>query len=59
MFSPEEKRLIKGGIDFIDINHYGSLYANDCSLSTCSHGAGHLSVSSTLGCFKFEGSFMT
>jgi len=41
VFSPEEKRLIKGSLDFIGINHYGSLYAKDCSLSACSQGADH------------------
>ncbi|KAG2371929.1 Beta-glucosidase 18 [Vigna angularis] len=41
LFSPEEKRLIKGSIDFIGINHYGSLYAKDCSLSACAQGADH------------------
>jgi len=41
VFSPEEKRLIKNSIDFIGINHYGSLYAKDCSLSACSLGADH------------------
>ena len=40
-FSPEEKSLIKGSLDFIGINHYGTLYAKDCTLSTCSLGADH------------------
>ncbi|KAG4978217.1 hypothetical protein AAZX31_13G261100 [Glycine max] len=41
VFSPVEKSLIKGSLDFIGINHYGTLYAKDCSLSTCSLGADH------------------
>ncbi|KAJ1401918.1 Glycosyl hydrolases family 1, N-terminal conserved site [Sesbania bispinosa] len=41
MFSDEEKKLIKGSLDFIGINHYGSLYAKDCSLSACPLGADH------------------
>ncbi|XP_027340252.1 beta-glucosidase 18-like isoform X3 [Abrus precatorius] len=40
-FSPKEKSLIKGSLDFIGINHYGTLYAKDCSLSACSLGADH------------------
>lgn len=38
-FSHEEESLVKGSLDFIGINHYGTLYAKDCSLSPCSHGA--------------------
>jgi len=38
-FSPEEKNLIKGSLDFIGINNYGTLYAKDCSLSACPLGA--------------------
>ncbi|TKY49085.1 Beta-glucosidase 18 [Spatholobus suberectus] len=41
VFSPKEKSLIKGSLDFIGINHYGTLYAKDCSLSACSLGADH------------------
>ncbi|KAG4971819.1 hypothetical protein JHK85_038240 [Glycine max] len=41
VFSPKEKSLIKGSLDFIGINHYGTLYAKDCTLSTCSLGADH------------------
>lgn len=37
-FSPEEKNLIKGSLDFIGINNYGTLYAKDCSLSACPLG---------------------
>lgn len=29
-FSPEERLLLKDSIDFIGINHYGTLYAKDC-----------------------------
>jgi len=36
VFSPEEKSLLKGSIDFIGINHYSTHYAKDCTLSTCS-----------------------
>lgn len=41
MFSLKEKSLLKGSIDFIGINHYGSLYVKDCSLSACSLEADH------------------
>ncbi|RDX66008.1 Beta-glucosidase 18, partial [Mucuna pruriens] len=41
VFSPKEKSLIKGSLDFIGINHYGILYAKDCSLSACSPEANH------------------
>ncbi|XP_025980663.1 beta-glucosidase 18 [Glycine max] len=41
VFSPKEKNLIKGSIDFVGMSHYGSLYAKDCSLSACSLGADH------------------
>ncbi|XP_020226287.1 beta-glucosidase 18 isoform X1 [Cajanus cajan] len=37
-FSLKEKSLIKGSLDFIGINHYGTLYAKDCSLSACPLG---------------------
>ncbi|KAG2371932.1 Beta-glucosidase 18 [Vigna angularis] len=37
-FSPEEKNLIKGSLDFIGINNYGTLYAKDCSLTACPLG---------------------
>ncbi|XP_019425298.1 PREDICTED: beta-glucosidase 18-like [Lupinus angustifolius] len=40
-FSPEEKSILKGSLDFIGINHYGSLYAKDCSHSACALGADH------------------
>jgi len=39
-FSPKEKNLIKGNLDFIGINNYGTLYAKDCSLSACPLRAG-------------------
>ncbi|KAK3199106.1 hypothetical protein Dsin_022521 [Dipteronia sinensis] len=35
-FTEEETKYIKGSIDFIGINHYGSLYAKDCLNSACS-----------------------
>lgn len=35
-FSPEEKSLLRGSLDFFGINHYGALYVKDCSLSNCS-----------------------
>nr|KYP40973.1 Beta-glucosidase 6 [Cajanus cajan] len=38
---PWENNLIKGSLDFIGINHYGTLYAKDCSLSACPFGADH------------------
>lgn len=38
-FSPKEKSLLKGTLDFIGINHYGALYVKDCSLSCCPLGA--------------------
>ncbi|KAI5411937.1 beta-glucosidase 18 isoform X1 [Lathyrus oleraceus] len=34
-FSPKEKSLLRGSLDFIGINNYGALYAKDCFLSTC------------------------
>lgn len=34
-FSPEERLLLRESIDFIGINHYGSLYAKDCIYSSC------------------------
>ncbi|XP_061350447.1 beta-glucosidase 18-like [Gastrolobium bilobum] len=40
-FSPKEKSLVKGSLDFIGINHYGALYVKDCSLSACPLGADH------------------
>lgn len=35
-FSSEETELLKESIDFIGINHYGTLYAKDCIHSSCS-----------------------
>ncbi|KAI3708437.1 hypothetical protein L2E82_37606 [Cichorium intybus] len=35
-FSMEEKNIIKNSIDFIGINHYTTIYAKDCTNSTCS-----------------------
>ncbi|XP_011098339.2 beta-glucosidase 18 [Sesamum indicum] len=34
-FSPEERELLRDSIDFIGINHYGTLYAKDCIHSSC------------------------
>lgn len=34
-FSSEEIALLKESVDFIGINHYGSLYVKDCIHSTC------------------------
>nr|XP_043628758.1 beta-glucosidase 18-like isoform X1 [Erigeron canadensis] len=35
-FSLEEKNYMKNSIDFIGINHYSSIYAKDCTNSSCS-----------------------
>lgn len=40
-FSHMEKSLLKESLDFIGINHYGTLYAKDCSHSACALGADH------------------
>ncbi|XP_076890258.1 beta-glucosidase 18-like [Bidens hawaiensis] len=34
-FSQEEKEFMKNSIDFIGINHYSTLYAKDCTNSSC------------------------
>ncbi|XP_047967110.1 beta-glucosidase 18-like isoform X1 [Salvia hispanica] len=34
-FSAEERELLRDSIDFIGINHYGTLYAKDCTHSVC------------------------
>lgn len=34
-FSAEESLLLSKSIDFIGINHYGTLYAKDCIHSSC------------------------
>ncbi|KAL0301154.1 UNVERIFIED_CONTAM: Beta-glucosidase 18 [Sesamum radiatum] len=34
-FSPGERELLRDSIDFIGINHYGTLYAKDCIHSSC------------------------
>ncbi|KAL0328501.1 UNVERIFIED_CONTAM: Beta-glucosidase 18 [Sesamum calycinum] len=34
-FSLEERELVRDSIDFIGINHYGTLYAKDCIHSSC------------------------
>ncbi|KAL0320694.1 UNVERIFIED_CONTAM: putative beta-glucosidase 15 [Sesamum radiatum] len=35
-FSLEERELLRDSLDFIGINHYGTLYAKDCIHSSCS-----------------------
>ncbi|KAI5662650.1 hypothetical protein M9H77_21973 [Catharanthus roseus] len=35
IFTSEEKELIKDSVDFLGINHYGTLYARDCIHKTC------------------------
>ncbi|KAF7141336.1 hypothetical protein RHSIM_Rhsim06G0195400 [Rhododendron simsii] len=37
-FSPEEKEIIKGSIDFIGLNHYSTFYVKDCIYSSCALG---------------------
>ncbi|KAI4333705.1 hypothetical protein L6164_018478 [Bauhinia variegata] len=37
-FSPEEKDLVKGSLDFIGINHYSTLYVKDCTFEACPLG---------------------
>lgn len=37
-FSANEKRLLRGSIDFIGVNHYSTLYVKDCINSTCPSG---------------------
>ncbi|KAL2495908.1 Beta-glucosidase 47 [Forsythia ovata] len=34
-FASEERMLLRDSIDFIGINHYGTLYAKDCIYSSC------------------------
>lgn len=34
-FSVDEKNFMKKSIDFIGINHYSSVYAKDCTNSSC------------------------
>lgn len=34
-FTSDERKLIKDSIDFMGINHYGTLYAKDCINSSC------------------------
>lgn len=38
-FSAEESLLLSNSIDFIGINHYGTLYAKDCMHSSCTDGS--------------------
>lgn len=40
-FSLEEKKCITDSIDFIGVNHYSSLYAKDCTHSSCLLGGDH------------------
>ncbi|XP_009378490.2 beta-glucosidase 18 isoform X1 [Pyrus x bretschneideri] len=40
-FSPKEKELLRGSIDFIGLNHYTTLYAKDCFHSPCPSGGDH------------------
>lgn len=40
-FTPKEKSLIKGSLDFIGLNHYSTLYVKDCSFSACALGGNH------------------
>uniref|UniRef100_A0ACD5V4Y1 Uncharacterized protein n=1 Tax=Avena sativa TaxID=4498 RepID=A0ACD5V4Y1_AVESA len=34
-FTPAEKRLLQNKVDFIGVNHYTAIYAQDCISSTC------------------------
>lgn len=34
-FTSEERELIKDSLDFLGINHYGTLYAEDCLYGSC------------------------
>ncbi|XVF04154.1 hypothetical protein REPUB_Repub05bG0057700 [Reevesia pubescens] len=40
-FSLEEAEYVKGSIDFIGLNHYSTLYAQDCIHSPCILGGDH------------------
>ena len=40
-FSPVEKQLIKGSLEFIGINHYSTLYVKDCTFTDCPLGGDH------------------
>lgn len=40
-FSKEEIEYVKGSIDFIGLNHYTTLYSEDCIYSNCTEGADH------------------
>lgn len=37
-FSDRDRKLIKGSLDFIGLNHYSALYVKDCIYSACSMG---------------------
>lgn len=38
-FSDEDKKYIKGSLDFISINHYTTKYVKDCFHSSCTDEA--------------------
>lgn len=40
-FSLEEIEYLKGSIDFIGLNHYTTLYSEDCIYSNCTEGGDH------------------
>ncbi|XP_051135595.1 beta-glucosidase 18-like isoform X2 [Andrographis paniculata] len=47
IFSPEEKLLLKDSLDYIGINHYGTLYASDCLYcadSICRNSEGNRAI---------------
>ncbi|CAN0852384.1 Beta-glucosidase 46 [Linum grandiflorum] len=48
-FSVEEVQKLKGGLDFLGINHYTSYYVKDCMYSDCEAGLG---TSRTEGYFQ-------
>ncbi|KAI4312013.1 hypothetical protein MLD38_036871 [Melastoma candidum] len=39
-FMRKDKEMLKGGLDFIGINHYTSYYAKDCISASCEPGRG-------------------
>lgn len=45
-FTAEETELIKDSIDFLGINHYGTLYAKDCLHGSCVCSDSHCSKGS-------------
>ncbi|KAI3881907.1 hypothetical protein MKX03_021276 [Papaver bracteatum] len=40
LFSENEKKKLQSGSDFIGLNHYTSLYVEDCMFSSCPDGKG-------------------